>query len=40
MLDIEITNSVACITLNRPEKRNALTVAIVAQIGRALKEVD
>jgi len=40
MLNIEITNSVACITLNRPEKRNALTVAIVAQIGRALKEVD
>ena len=37
VLNYEVVNRVAWITLNRPEKRNALSVALIESLGEAFK---
>ena len=39
VLNYEVVNRVAWITLNRPEKRNALSVALIESLGEAFKMV-
>jgi methylglutaconyl-CoA hydratase len=39
-LQLEISGDIATITLNRPEKRNAITVAMIADLMAAFAEVE
>lgn len=39
-IDVEVRSRVARVTVNRPEKRNALTVEMWADLRRALEELD
>ena len=39
-LDIEIRDRVAYLTLNRPERRNALSIALTQRLSGALSELD
>jgi methylglutaconyl-CoA hydratase len=39
-LQLEITGDIATITLNRPEKRNAITVAMIADLMAAFAEAE
>lgn len=40
LVDIEVKNGVAFITLNRPEAMNALNEAVIAQLGRRFDEAE
>ncbi len=39
-LKIEISRAIATVTLNRPEKRNAITQGMIAELQSALDEIE
>ncbi|RDJ93196.1 hypothetical protein B4Q13_23550 [Lacticaseibacillus rhamnosus] len=38
-IDVKVTGAIGTIVLNRPERRNALTRAMLAQLGEALDDL-